>query len=101
MKSKGTLDYSIVVLIVGKLFYSFTEALLNCEVGNQLDDRFAEINTAVYDTNWYTYTPKIQCTLPTILMATQQPSNLHAFGNFPCSRETFQRVISFQILKFM
>lgn len=78
-----------------KTIYSFVLLFILCELGERVRIRFEEIDNEINNMNWYLYPIKIQRMLPTMQMMSQQDVQLTAFGNFPCSRDNFKRVIKF------
>lgn len=87
-------NYDMIIMCVIEGLYVFGFILIFCEVGNQLADEFDTINGAVYKLNWKTYPNEIQRLMVIVLQVTQQPVQLAAYGNYPCSRETFKKAIS-------
>lgn len=73
--------------------YIFGEVFLICEVGNHLNIKFETINKAFYDLDWNTFPDKIQRMMPPILHFSQEPVQLSAYGNYPCTRDMFKKVI--------
>lgn len=87
------LDYGAIFMCVLELVYVFCLHFFYCEFGNQLESKFDEINEALYESDWTSYPAEVQRMMPVILLVSQQPVQLFAYGNYPCSRETFKKVI--------
>lgn len=83
----------IVVNLLVKTIYSFILLFILCELGERLPIGFEEIGNEINNMNWYLFPIKIQRMIPTMQIMAQQDVQLMAFGNLPCSRETFKRVI--------
>lgn len=73
-------------------FWAYISILLFCDCGDRVINRFSDIDT-YFLCNWHLYPTKIRRILPTIIQNTQLVVALEAYGNFPCSRDTYKRVI--------
>lgn len=80
-------------MLVFRPLYSFGFLFIYCELGNQMSSHIDEINEMFYNLQWQTFPPHVQELMPFILLATQQPSEFKAFGNYPCTRDTFKTVM--------
>lgn len=63
-----------------------------CHFGQNIHEQFAELDGAIYGSDWYRYDINAQRMIPMILSATQEPPILMAFGNVECTRESFKNV---------
>lgn len=82
-----------VVILVARVIYGFGLIFIYCEIGNNISVQFGAINDALYDLDWNTFPVEIGRMMPTILIVSQQPQQLTAFGGTQSSRDTFKRVI--------
>lgn len=82
-----------VCTLVARVVYGFGLIFMYCEIGNNISVKFYGINNALYDLDWNTFPQAIRRMMPTILIVSQQPQQLTAFGGGKISRETFKRVI--------
>lgn len=73
-------------------FWSFGLVYIVCEFGENLTNRFEDLDEAVYQCDWYTYPNEIQNLLPIILLGSQEPIILSVFGKVSCTRESFKNV---------
>lgn len=63
-----------------------------CESGERVTSRMNEID--LYEEfDWYTFPHKVQQLLPTTIINMKKTLAIEAFGNIPCTRETFKKVI--------
>lgn len=95
-QGKGHLDLTLISTLAVKIFYSFGLLFVYCEIGERINSFFGEINDDFYELEWENFPLSIQRMMPTVLINTQQPVQLEAFGNFPCTRLTFKDVSSKQ-----
>lgn len=95
----GSTDYIAMYLCVVELMYVFGFVFVYCEIGHQLSSEFDTINDAFYELDWNSYPEEIKRTIPVILQVTQESFQLSAYGNYPCSRETFKKVNSTYLMK--
>lgn len=72
--------------------YAFGFVGVYCELCERVRHGFEEISYAIYDLEWYTYPSEVRRLLPIIVQHAQQPVELVAFGNIPCTRNTFKNV---------
>lgn len=75
-----------------KMLYSFGLICAYCEMCEEITSGFEDVSDAIYQLDWYTYPLDIQQMLPIVLNYAQQPVQTVAFGNIPCTRDTFKKV---------
>lgn len=90
-----TLDYGAIYLCLFEILYVFGIVFVICEIGNKITNEFDTIDDTFYKLDWNAYPEEIKRMMLVILQVTQQPVELFAYGNYPCSRDTFKRVIEF------
>lgn len=90
--SKAPAPFAVYVVTVMKMLYSFGLICVYCEMCEEITSGFEEVADAIYQLDWYTYPLDIQRMLPLVLNYAQQPVQTIAFGNIPCTRETFKKV---------
>lgn len=73
-------------------FWAFAAIFLYCECSENISSRFDKIHTAICACDWYLFPVKIQKTLPTILITTEERVVIIGFGNIPFNRKTFKMV---------
>lgn len=84
------------VMLFEAVFCGFLAIMLvftACELGQRISDAFSSINDALDQFHWYLLPIDVQRILPTIIINAQQPLVVRCFGNVPCERETFKKVI--------
>lgn len=81
-------------------FWSFAAIFLFCELGERVTNRFDVRNDLIYQSDWYTFPFEIQRTLPTVILAAQQPIGICIFGSARCSRHSFENVSVFFIFHY-
>lgn len=74
------------------IFWSFFSIAQFCDLGEDVSNKFDELNDVLYQSEWYTFSIGVQQTLPIILMATQQQVVPRGFGNLICFRQSFNKV---------
>lgn len=79
-------------LLSGQIIYSFGLVFMYCELSEQIKMQFEEVNSTLYELNWYTCPMRVQRMMTMIVLMVQQPVDLMAFGGIPCSRQTFKSV---------
>lgn len=87
--SKSEKQFGVLFVIIGKMAYAFGLVCIYCE---QIRYGFEKISDKIYKLDWYRYPLEVQRLLPVIVHHVQQPVDLVAFGNIPCTRETFKMV---------
>lgn len=94
IQSSGTQgDIDVVANLLFKTLYSFILIFILCELGERVRFGFEKIGNEINNMNWYLFSIKMQRMIPTMQITGQQDIQLMAFGNFPCSRDNFKKVI--------
>lgn len=75
-------------------FWSFGTLFVFCHVGEIVCSRFEEIDKAIYQSEWYTFSSKTRKIFPIIMHKAQQPVIICGFGNLQLSHDSFKRVSS-------
>lgn len=86
----GTIMPVLLPIISGIIALALV--FIACEIGQQLNNTFDEINSTIAQFNWYLFPIKIKHVLPIIIPIAQQPVTLECFGSITCIRETFKNV---------
>lgn len=71
---------------------SFGVVFMFCELGEELNGQTKEINDAMCELDWDSFPLNLQRMMPMILLTTQHPKELTAYGGTLCTRNTFKRV---------
>lgn len=74
------------------MFWSVIAIFTACEFGEQLGSKFFEIDRRIVDLDWYLFPVKLWHMLPIVMVAAQEPIELHAIGSVSCRRITFKNV---------
>lgn len=83
----GAVGATIVVAIISSgVLFIYTEA------GEQISTQMDEISDTVNELDWYTFPLQAQRMMPIIILTTQHPPVLAAYGGILCTRETFKKV---------
>lgn len=72
--------------------YAFGTVFIACDLGQRLNDAFAEIGELLYQCDWHLFSNKMRRTVVVILTVLQQPVSLQCFGSIGCNREVFKKV---------
>lgn len=72
---------------------AFGLVFLFTEIGEQLESRSDEIDEAVNELDWNTFPLRAQRMMLIMIVTTQNPIQVTAFGGIPCTRETFKKVL--------
>lgn len=80
--------------------WAFAALLLCCEFGEHVSTGFDGVYDAISDSDWHSFSVKIQKMLPVILNATQKPIIISGFGNVSFKRETLKKVNIFGSITF-
>lgn len=91
-QSKEIIDMGVIGLSIAAITMSFGLIFLFCELGEQLSTRSSEIDDAIWELDWNAFPLHVQQMLPTILLITQHPIQLIAYGGIPCTRDNFKKV---------
>lgn len=81
----------MAVLIV-EILYQFGSVFIICEVGEQLKNRFIQIDHSFEQLKWYLFPVDVQKLLPLIIANIQQEATIACFGSLSCTRELFEKV---------
>ena len=82
----------VVITLMCESFWSYGFIFCLCECGQQVLDAFEEICDEIDRFNWYEFPIDIQKMLPIILIVSQEPVGMVAYGNIECKREIFKKV---------
>lgn len=77
---------------IGTAILSFGVVFMFCETGEQISNRLDEVDDAICEIDWNTFPLRAQRMIPMIILTTQHPLNLAAYGDIACARDTFKRV---------
>lgn len=72
---------------------------LCCFFGQLVNNRFEEINDAIFLCSWEDMPHKMQKLLPTMMMITQEPVYIHGDMHVLCTHELFKQVLSVNFFK--
>ncbi|XP_055306350.1 odorant receptor 94a-like [Sitodiplosis mosellana] len=76
------------------IFWSVAQIYLFCDFGDNVTEKFSDINDAIYECNWYSFPKEVQRIWPFVMVSAQQPLIIQGFGNIPCTRQAFKSVIN-------
>lgn len=82
----------IVGVSIAAATLSFGVVFMFCELGEELNGQTKEINDAMWDSDWDSFPLNLQRMMPMILLSTQHPEELTAYGGTLCTRDTFKKV---------
>lgn len=82
------------------IFWSFCAIYLICEFGENIFNRFDEIDSILYQCEWYKLPIEMKRLLTIILMSIQQPIVIQGFGNISLRRIMFKKVSTRSINRF-
>lgn len=74
------------------MFWSVVAIFGACEFGARLSEAFNEIDIKIHQLEWYRLPADLWHMLPILIVAAQQPVELHAIGSISCGRLTFRKV---------
>lgn len=72
--------------------YAFGTMFIACDLGQRLDDAFAEIGELIYQCDWHLFSVEMRRMAVVMITVLQQPLSLKCFGSISCSREVFKKV---------
>lgn len=72
--------------------YAFGAVFIACDLGQRLNDAFAEIGELVYQCDWHVFSVEMRRMTVVILTVLQQPVSFKCFGSISCTREVFKKV---------
>lgn len=78
----------MLVTPITEMVWAFVFIFIYCEFGERVNYGFTEVYDTICHFDWYSLPMEIQKMLPTIIIASQEPINLHGFGDVKCSRIT-------------
>lgn len=78
------------------LFWAFMQVFVLCDFGENMMNKFGEVNDMIYSKNWYTFPQQIKRVIPIIMMGAQLDVILKGFANLTCTREAFKKVKLFE-----
>lgn len=76
-------------------FWAFAQMFIFSDPGENVSNRFGNINDTIYYCDWYSFPIEIQRLLPTIMVSTQEAVIIQGFANLSCTRDAFKKVIFF------
>lgn len=65
---------------------------LFCHFGDEVTNRYIEVNDLIYKSAWYLYPIEIQKDLRFVMRLAQRPVFMQGFANIKCTRFIFQKV---------
>lgn len=80
--------------LVFQAFWSFVLLFGVCELGEMVSNQFTRVNDFFDRCKWYLLPNNIQHMYALILLNAQHPLVFRAYGNLPCTRESFKGVCS-------
>lgn len=72
--------------------YAFGTMFIACDLGQRLDDAFAEIGELIYQCDWHLFSVEMRRMVVVMITVLQQPLSFKCFGSISCSREVFKKV---------
>lgn len=81
-----------ILVLFSQMFWSIVAIFTACEFGEQLGGAFFQIDYAIGMLGWYRFPIKLWSSLPIVMVAAQEPIELHAIGSVSCRRITFKNV---------
>lgn len=93
LKSNSDSVPAEMIRILFLMFWSGIIIFLVSESGEMVSTEFERFDFALGQCNWYRFPIDFQRMFATIIANTQQPEILQAFGNIPCTRENFKKVL--------
>lgn len=82
----------IVGLSIAATLVAFGVVFIFCEFGERISVLSEEINDTICELDWYSFPLHMQRMMPMILLSTQRPITLTAYGGIGCNRTTFKKV---------
>lgn len=77
-------------------FWAIILVFTTCECGQRFSDAFKSFNGVLSQIDWYLLPISAQRILPMIIINAQQPMDVRCYGNVPCGRATFKKVMRAQ-----
>lgn len=87
-----------MVIPIFEMLWVFGLTLIYSEFGERVTNEFNEVDNMFCHLNWYSLPKDIQRMLTTVIISTQEPIVLRGFGNYSCTRGSFQNVCFFIII---
>ena len=89
-----------LVLTIFDACFAFGILLIACELCQQIENAFVEIDDMIGEFDWYLFPNEIQQILPIIIAAAQKPVTIECFGSISCNRDVFKKVSSINHFDF-
>lgn len=77
-------------------FWAYVSVVMLCNSGDEVESRYEEVDI-FFLCDWHLFSERTKRMLPIVIMNSQLPVSIQAFGNISCSRETCKRVYSLHI----
>lgn len=74
------------------MFWSLAFVLMVCFLGQYVNDAFEEIESEIYQLDWYRFPVGMWPSVSIFLVGIQQTTSLKVYGSTSCDRETFKKV---------
>lgn len=81
-----------ILVLISEMFYSVVAVFMACEFGERLSNAFFQIDLGIAKLDWYRFPMDLWYMLPILIVAAQEPIELHAIGSISCRRLTFKNV---------
>lgn len=85
-------DYASLNLAVTAFCFSVQVIFAFCYLGAQLTAKAAEVNEAIYCSDWYSYTLTIQKFMVLIIRRSQKPFIMTGYSLVSCTLQSFNNV---------
>lgn len=82
----------ILLVFLVEVCWTFAFVFVICEFGQKLSDGFNGIDDECGQFDWYLHSMEVQKLLPTLIIVTQKPISLKAFGSISGDRQSFKKV---------
>lgn len=90
-QTHGSPNASALLKLMFLSFWAYLSICMLCNSGDTVVKRFEEIDI-YYLCEWHTFPNSVKRIMPSVIINSQIPVGIEAFGNVSCSRETTKRV---------